>query len=216
MPVQSEASYVIPGTGSTYLAQPVAQLSPSHSGHASAYSALSASLASLKNRLNARGVSLSGQLSEVNGSNLYPSSASSYASSVIVDPQQPSQAQSQSQPTYLSVTTNQQEPVNAYAGSHNQSNDNKTIVLAIPAKINFLTGDARSSSTLAKQQQQQQVQQQQQQQQVQQQQAQHIQPQQLTVLQSSPDQPRPEYAIKQQISEYSKYILSFPSSRKRR
>jgi len=68
---------------------------------------------------------------------------------VVSESQQPQsqQAHSQSQPTYLSVTSQQeQQSTGGYNGGPNQSSDNKTIVLAIPAKINFLT-DGRSSSS---------------------------------------------------------------------
>lgn len=49
----------------------------------------------------------------------------------------------------MSLSNNQQDPQQTIAyntATNNQSNDNKTIVLAIPAKINFLT-DGRSSQS---------------------------------------------------------------------
>lgn len=183
-------SYIVPGSGSSYLTQ--SALSPNHSGHSSAYSALSASLASLKNRLNVRGVTLTSLPDGSSQSSLYPNTA--YGSSLIIDTtqQHSSGSQGASQPTYLSVASQQDQQSAGYPGSTSQGNDNnKTIVLAIPAKINFLTG--------IKQQQQQQ----QQTQQLQQQQSQQPQTQQLTVIQSSSNeqQPRAEYTNKQQIGE---------------
>lgn len=173
-----ETAYVIPGSspGSSYGSQPssVGQSSP----HSSAYSALSASLATLKSRLNARGVTLSSPLSDGG------SQSSLYQNGGLSDGQQSAGPQSQSQPTYLRVTNQQDQQssaVNAYstASQNHQNNDNKTIVLAIPAKINFLT-DGRSSSSK------------QQQQQNQQQQA-----QQLTVIQPTSDQQiRNDYSAK--------------------
>lgn len=181
---QAETSYVIPGSsGSAYLTQPSLshQLGPNHSSHASAYSALSASLASLKSRLNARGVSLSSPIStDPNSStSLYSTgSGAAYSPNLLGDSgHQQQQSQVQSQPTYLNVGNSAQDSQSSsgggYGSSQSQSNDNKTIVLAIPAKINFLA-DGRSSGGSSKQQQQQQ-------QQVQQQ-------QQLTVLQPAGDQ----------------------------
>lgn len=184
-PTLGEASYVIPGSGSTgYAAQP--------SAHNSAYSALSASLATLKNRLNARGA-LGAQLSEVNSqsSGLYQNSAGSYGSPLSSDSHQQqvaqqqqqqhigAQNQAQSQPTYLSVS-HQDQQSSGYGAVQNQSSDNKTIVLAIPAKINFLTDGRSSSSSTSKQQlQPQQLTQQ---------------PQQVTVIQTNDQATRPEYA----------------------
>lgn len=178
-------SYMVPNSVSSY--QTMAQLSPNHSGHSSAYSALSASLASLKNRLNARGVS---SLSDgSNQSNLYPNTG--YGSTLLIDPQQQQspQVQPQSQPTYLSVGGQQdQQSGSSYTVPPNQTSDNKTIVLAIPAKINFLTGSKQ-------QQQQQHI---------------HQQPpttqplsQPLTVMQPSNDQQtRSEYPNKQQVGKH--------------
>lgn len=101
---------------------------------------MSASLASLKSRLSARGVNLPDTNSQTS---LYPSVPSSYS---ISDSHTQANQHAQTQPTYLSLTNSQQDPQQtiAYSTGHNQSNDNKTIVLAIPAKINFLT-DGRSS-----------------------------------------------------------------------
>lgn len=174
--------------GSTYLTQSSGQ--PSQSA---AYSALSASLATLKNRLSARGVTLSQTLSD-NGSSLYSAPSTYGSSSLIVDQNQQGQqpvnqhvGQEQTQPTYLSVP-NQQDSQGSqaqYTLPPPQSSDNKTIVLAIPAKINFLT-DGRSSNV-------------QKQQTYQQQQPQSTpQAQQVTVIQSpNEQQPRQEYGTKQ-------------------
>lgn len=175
-----ETTYVIPGSsGNSY----VSQSSPGHSSpHSSAYSALSASLATLKSRLNARGVTLGGPLSDG------ASQSSLYQTGSLSDSHQSAVPQSQSQPTYLSVTNQQDQQsssVNGYSTSsqNHQNNDNKTIVLAIPAKINFLT-DGRSSSSKQQQQQQQQNQPQQ--------------AQQLTVIQPTSDQQvRNDYSPKQ-------------------
>lgn len=171
---------MIPGSsGSSYVSQSsTGRASP----HSSAYSALSASLATLKSRLNARGVTLSSPLSDGG------SQSSLYQSTGLSEGHQPAGAQPQSQPTYLSVTNQQDQQsstVNGYStGSQNhQNNENKTIVLAIPAKINFLT-DGRSSSSKQQQQQPQLNQQQQ--------------AQQLTVIQPASDQQvRNEYSAKQ-------------------
>lgn len=99
--------------------------------------------------------------------------------------QQSQQSQQQthsSQPTYLSVST-QHEHQPSSAGysvtSTSQHGGNKTIVLAIPAKINFLT-DGRASSSSGKQS------------------ADSQHGQQLAVLQAPGEQqPRAEYATKQ-------------------
>lgn len=131
---QGETSYLVSSSSYTPLsAQP-------HSSQSSAYSALSASLASLKSRLSARGVSLPETNSQTN---LYPNSPNTYS---LSESQPQANQHAQAQPTYLSLTNSQQDPQQAiaYSTAHNQSNDNKTIVLAIPAKINFLT-DGRSS-----------------------------------------------------------------------
>lgn len=202
--------------GSPYLAQSVYQLSPNHSGHSSAYSALSASLASLKSRLSARGVTLAGALGEngsqpLSASHLY-ASQNPYGQSVMIDSsqqqaqqsagQQVVQGQAVSQPTYLSVSSQQeQQGAGAYTGPPSQANENKTIVLAIPAKINFLTG-AKQQVPLLQQQQPQQPQQHQPQPQMQLHQAQPA--QHLSVLQAAGEQQaRPEYATKQQLGKYS-------------
>lgn len=186
-------SYVIPGAGSgAYLSQ--SALSPNHSGHSSAYSALSASLASLKSRLSARGVTLSSSLADGSGSpasGLYSSGLYSSAADPTAQQQHQSASQQvaggQAQPTYLSVTSQQDgQGASAYTVPPGQASDNKTIVLAIPAKINFLTGSKQ-------QQQHQQSQQHQQQQQPQ--------AQQVTVIQSDGQQTRAEYGTKQQLGK---------------
>lgn len=162
---------MIPGSSGSYGSQ-----SASHASHSSAYSALSASIASLKNRLSSRGVNLSSPSSEAGSqqsSGYYQSSGNLYS---LGDSQQQAQnGQTQSQPTYLSMSTNQQEPQssNGYATQSQNNNDNKTIVLAIPAKINFLT-DGRSSAGTKQQ------------------------PQQVTVIQpTNEQQSRNEYSSKQ-------------------
>lgn len=152
-----ETTYVLPGgAGSSNGAYQTSsgiggQSVVSGQSHSSAYSALSASLASLKNRLSARGVTLA----EPSGGYSSGGSASGGIASGYGDSQQHQQGHSgsagQSQATYLSVTSAQHEQpsvVSAYSGSHSNqgNNDNKTIVLAIPAKINFLTDAGRSSS----------------------------------------------------------------------
>lgn len=122
-------------------------------GHSSAYSALSASLASLKNRLNARGVTLSTGPDSAGGySGGYPGGSNSYGATILADSgaqqqhQQHSGNSGPSQATYLSVSQHEPSSVSTYSTQSGQGNDNKTIVLAIPAKINFLT-DGRSSSS---------------------------------------------------------------------
>lgn len=181
-------TYVVPSSaGNTYLSS-----SQGHSGQSAAYSALSASLATLKNRLSARGVTLSQSLSDNGSSSLYPSANTYGSSPLLIDQSQQGQqssqhvSQEQSQPTYLSMS-NQQDSQGSqaqYTLPPPQSSDNKTIVLAIPAKINFLT-DGRASSS-------------QKQQAYQQQQQSNLQAQQVTVIQSQNEQqPRQEYATKQ-------------------
>lgn len=175
-----ETTYVIPGSSPGNSYGPQSSSASQSSPHSSAYSALSASLATLKSRLNARGVTLSSPLSD--GS----SQSTLYQNGGLSDGQQSAGPQSQSQSTYLRVTNQQDQQssaVNGYttASQNHQSNDNKTIVLAIPAKINFLT-DGRSSSSKQQQQQQQ---------------SQQQQPQQLTVIQPTSDQQiRNEYSAK--------------------
>lgn len=96
------------------------------------------------------------------------------------------------------MSASQQDPQVASTGQYtmppsSQANDNKTIVLAIPAKINFLT-EGRSSKQQSYQQQQPSYQQQASQQQ---------QAQQVTMIQSpSADQrPDPYAAAKQQMGK---------------
>lgn len=117
---------MIPSSNGQY----VAPASGASSGHSAAYNALSASLASLKSRLNARGT----QLGDSSGS-------SSYGPSLTLDSQSQSQ-NGQAQASYLSVQSPQDH---SSSGVGNSNSENKTIVLAIPAKINFLS-ENRSSS----------------------------------------------------------------------
>lgn len=133
--------------------------------------------------MSARGVSLPDANLQTN---LYPANQQTNTYSLSESQPQTSQ-HAQNQQTYLSLSNNQQDPQQTIAyntATNNQSNDNKTIVLAIPAKINFLT-DGRSSqstgivptSTVQKQQ---------------------LPSQQLTVLQSSSNQqPTTDYQGKQ-------------------
>lgn len=132
---QGETSYVL--SGSSY--QPLSQ--QPQSSQSSAYSALSASLASLKSRLSARGVSLPENNSPAS---LYSSSASGYS---LSEAQPPSSQHTQPQPTYLSLTSGGGQQEHPYGSAYNQSNDNKTIVLAIPAKINFLTDSGKAPAS---------------------------------------------------------------------
>lgn len=105
-------------------------MSGSSNGPSAAYSALSASLASLKSRLNARNV----QLGDSSGSGGYGSSLT-----LSADPQQ---QQQNGHSSYLSVPSSQDH--SSTVAVSNPANENKTIVLAIPAKINFLS-ENRSS-----------------------------------------------------------------------
>lgn len=176
-PIQTETAYVIPSSASSYVSQPASQLtssSGSQTGHSSAYSALSASLATLKSRLSAR--NLSNQLSDSSSSQSSPYATSGVLSDSHSQQQQSQMQNTQSQPNYLSLSS-QQDPQSSsvYANAQSQNHDNKTIVLAIPAKINFLTNP--------KQQHQQQQSQQQ---------------PQLTLIQPQSDtQSRSEYSTKQ-------------------
>lgn len=138
-------------------------------GSSAAYSALSASLANLKSRLSARGVSLADPSAGYSSVPNSPSSASSSSGSVSSSSayrasllaaagesgQQQQHSGGQSQPTYLSMSSAHEQSPSAYGSSvgGGQSNDNKTIVLAIPAKINFLTDGRSSQSSQQKQQQ---------------------------------------------------------------
>lgn len=115
---------MVPSSNGQYVSTGVA---PS-SGHSAAYTALSASLASLKNRLSSRGV----QIGDPNSSGAYGTSLT-----LTNDPQ----SQAQPQTSYLSVPSSQDHSSSVGASS---SSENKTIVLAIPAKINFLS-ENRSS-----------------------------------------------------------------------
>lgn len=136
-------------------------------------------------------------MSDNGSSSLYsPSSGSTYGSSSLAmdqsQGQQSSQHASQEPSTYLSMSASQQDPQVASTGQYtmppsSQANDNKTIVLAIPAKINFLT-EGRSSKQQSYQQQQPSYQQQ---------------AQQVTMIQSpSADQrPDPYAAAKQQMGK---------------
>lgn len=188
----SSSYAVVPSSGgSTYLSSASA-----HPSQTAAYSALSASLASLKSRLSSRGVSSSNSMSDNGSSSLYsPSSGPSYGfSSLSNDPLQGQQSSpEQSATTFLSMSASQQDPQVASPGQYtipptSHGNDNKTIVLAIPAKINFLT-EGRSSKPQSYQQQPSQPQQ----------------AQQMTVIQSPNTDQRPDpYATsKQQIGEYN-------------
>lgn len=117
--------------------------------HTAAYNALSASLASLKNRLNARTVSLGSSdssTSTAGSSNSYGSGSLSIGSEQV-QPNQQTQLtlQQNNVPTsYLSVSNGPHQDNQSLGLSGSQGNENKTIVLAIPAKINFLS-DNRSS-----------------------------------------------------------------------
>lgn len=139
----NEATYVIPSSSSSSYMQPA-------SGHSSAYSALSASLASLKSRLNARSINLAGS-GDSQATSLFSNGDSQQAQA---GSQQSSGSSQSSGPTYLSVS-NPHEHQSAAAGysvgsASQHGNGNKTIVLAIPAKINFLT-DGRASASSSKQ-----------------------------------------------------------------
>lgn len=139
-------------------------MSGSVNGPSAAYSALSASLANLKSRLNARNV----QLGDPNGSAGYGSSLT-----LTADPQQ---QQQNGQSSYLSVPSSQDH--SSSVGVGNSGSENKTIVLAIPAKINFLS---ENRSSLGYKQQQS-----------------HMAGQQLTVIQPSNEQ---YYAAGKQIGK---------------
>lgn len=211
---QAETAYVIPSSSGSYASQPGSQqlvASPNGPHTSAAYSALSASIASLKSRLNSRGAALGGEPGQQSNQaaslystqqvipTSYGSSQSLGSSEVPQQQQQPIQQQQSQQlqlqthqqqqqaqqthqsqqlpgqTTYLSVSSGQDQ-----LASTNHSGDNKTIVLAIPAKINFLP-DGRGTPKLGVQQ--------------------HQQAQHLTVLQSpSQSDQQQHYSGKPQLS----------------